>query len=65
MTIRESNMVSLIPREQSFGDKIIDLVTAIYTMALNTTSIASDGATRGTRKSSRSSSRGRGRRRVQ
>ena len=36
LTIRESNMTSLIPREQSFGDKIIDLVTAIYTMALNT-----------------------------
>ena len=34
-------------------------------MALNTTSIASDRVTRGTRKSSRSSSRGRGRRRVQ
>ena len=65
LTIRESNTASLIPRESSFGDKIIDLVTAIYTMALNTTSIASDGATRGTRKSSRSSSRGRGRRRVQ
>src|SRR5437899_1405311 len=57
LTSREGNTTRFISGKRSFLHQVIDSITDIHTMALNTTAIAGDGATRGTRTNGRSGTR--------